>query len=1296
MSIMTANGGIMIPEECQQISIGNININALVPAELQESLLSVPQICDQGATVTFTKEKVRIQYSDGKLTDGRRLGNGLYQLPITLANASKTALEKQGFGKALLAMRYESTQERVNVFHAAMGSPSWDTLIHSVEAFNYMHGTGLTAKQVRDHPVNSLATSFGHLDQTHPFHRTEEQKKGGKTSVRSTADKTKPRQQIMVAEWCPRDEWEKKDAEGKVFTDACGEFTHLALDGSKYILVFYNEDRNYIHIETMSSKSQFEYTKAYSRATAFFKSKGCKVLEYLLDNETSANLEAFFNRNDLAWQYFPPHMHRANIAERMIRTFKNHFIATLATVDKSFPMMLWCHILPQIEITLNLMRQGSHPLVSAYEDMMGARYNWERNPMFPLGTKVVTHDKPDKRKTWDHHGQEAFYLGPALDSYRCYRVWTIKTKATRITDTLAWHSDRFKMAAISNDEFLAASFNSMAEALTRIANEPARAKDESFKPATVALLEQMRSYQLLVAPPNNVHRQQIAEQDAATALRIEMELAARKKKEEEDEAKAHTDAAQRVLPDESERADTDYPAGAQRVPVEEPVRADTADAQRVEETNNETQEQAAANEAQRVSEAEEETKRVSDAEKAARQKQLDEQKEKLANEHKETLAKTIEAHKDERTFTFKELTPRHHNTRLGMQPAKNYSKLATEGTTVRFHRAFAAVVKKHEQELEKLESALLFAFSAEYKRALNSIDREHWLKATDEEMVRLVEDTRTMHPVKDEGQTAVYYNPQIKLKEVNGQLVYRVRGTAGGNVHVYHGDTAAACASMPLVKCLLNSVISEHAHDGVTKFCTIDIKDFYLCSTLDTPAFMRIRLDQLSPATIERFKLSSFAKNGKVLFKIVKGIYGLPEAGRLAQKELFAFLRKNGFYNCSNDENGGLLLDGTPCLWHNNPDPAKATLSFSLVVDDFGIKYKEKRDVDALVALLASGGYKTSRDDTGSKYLGFTIDWDYENEHVDLSLPGWTKALAERLELVSTKRTDAPGIYTPPSYGSKKQFSNIDESRQLTAVELLIVQRIVGSLLYYSRAVDPTMLTVCNKISTMEPTQEAYNAAIQLLNYAQTWDDATIRYHASDMVLITYSDGSYLGDSKSRSRQGGIHFLGNRDEPDAINGSVECISSLIRVIVASAAECEYGALYENAVTAEGLRVILHNLGYPQKATNIYCDNSCAVGLANDTVKEKRTKAIDKDFHWVRCRVRQGHFTVQYKKGKENLADIFTKIFPAKEHQRVAPSLVRYARKPRGSDCARTRRTHQRTQHSTAKANGVWGRFSMLA
>ena len=88
-----------------------------------------------------------------------------------------------------------------------------------------------------------------------------------------------------------------------------------------------------------------------------------------------------------------------------------------------------------------------------------------------------------------------------------------------------------------------------------------------------------------------------------------------------------------------------------------------------------------------------------------------------------------------------------------------------------------------------------------------------------------------------------------------------------------------------------------------------------------------------------------------------------------------------------------------------------------------------------------------------------------------------------------------------------------------------------------------------------------------------------------------------------------------------------------------------------------LRNILHSLGYPQPPTSIFCDNACAVGIANDTITPRRTKSIDMNFHWIRDRVRQGRFIVTWLKGEHNLADFFTKPLPVHTHQKLMSVLV---------------------------------------
>jgi len=196
-------------------------------------------------------------------------------------------------------------------------------------------------------------------------------------------------------------------------------------------------------------------------------------------------------------------------------------------------------------------------------------------------------------------------------------------------------------------------------------------------------------------------------------------------------------------------------------------------------------------------------------------------------------------------------------------------------------------------------------------------------------------------------------------------------------------------------------------------------------------------------------------------------------------------------------------------------------------------------------------------------------------------------------------------------------------------------------------------------------TQATMEALTQLLNYCATHPHAVIRYQASDMVLWTHSDASYLTAPKGRSRAAGYCFLSERpskpptatDEPPPDNGPVHVLCQIMKQVVASAAEAELGALFLNAQTICPFRIALEELGHPQPATPLQTDNSTASGIANDTVKQKRSKAIDMRFYWVRDRVRQGQFHIFWRPGSTNRADYFTKHHPASHHQAVRPTYL---------------------------------------
>jgi hypothetical protein len=88
------------------------------------------------------------------------------------------------------------------------------------------------------------------------------------------------------------------------------------------------------------------------------------------------------------------------------------------------------------------------------------------------------------------------------------------------------------------------------------------------------------------------------------------------------------------------------------------------------------------------------------------------------------------------------------------------------------------------------------------------------------------------------------------------------------------------------------------------------------------------------------------------------------------------------------------------------------------------------------------------------------------------------------------------------------------------------------------------------------------------------------------------------------------------------------------VVVPSATEAEFAALFFNAQDGCMLRAAPTELGHPEPVMTIQTNNECAKGIANDTVKQKRSKAIDRRFYRIRDRVRQGQFDVHWKKGSD--------------------------------------------------------------
>ncbi len=152
-----------------------------------------------------------------------------------------------------------------------------------------------------------------------------------------------------------------------------------------------------------------------------------------MDNQATKHIKKFLNKNKCKLQLVEPHNHRVNAAERAIQTFKDAFIAALATTDINFSLQLWDWLTPQVQDTLNMMHTlRINPAILAYEALNGP-YDWIRYPLAPLGCKAIVYEDGDTRGSWVSRGVDAWYLGPSQYHYRCDLYCIPETRAYPIS-----------------------------------------------------------------------------------------------------------------------------------------------------------------------------------------------------------------------------------------------------------------------------------------------------------------------------------------------------------------------------------------------------------------------------------------------------------------------------------------------------------------------------------------------------------------------------------------------------------------------------------------------------------------------------------------------------------------------------------------------------------------------------------------------------------------------------------------------------------------------------------------------
>jgi len=228
-----------------------------------------------------------------------------------------------------------------------------------------------------------------------------------------------------------------------------------------------------------------------------------------------------------------------------------------------------------------------------------------------------------------------------------------------------------------------------------------------------------------------------------------------------------------------------------------------------------------------------------------------------------------------------------------------------------------------------------------------------------------------------------------------------------------------------------------------------------------------------------------------------------------------------------------------------------------------------------------------------------------------------------------------PHPHTKPVYGAKVQYAKLtNESEPATKEEEKFIQQVMGTLLYYARAVVTTLLVALSALASVQSkaTKHTLELVTWLLDYAATNPNSILTYKKSDMILAAHSDASYLSKCEARSRLGGHFYCTSDMEEPPNNGAVLNVAKILGTVMSSAAEAEIGALYVDAQEAVPMTNLLEEMGHKQPKTPIQTDNSTTCGVVNSKIQPRWTKAMDMRFHWLRCRDKQGQFWYYWRPG----------------------------------------------------------------
>ena len=1189
--------------------------HAAIFTELRHPLLSVANLVDADLTATFSSTQLLLnEAGSGAVLLRLPRNETLWTIPLTESPPPKL--------RALNAYAIENKAALCLFWQRVLGNPTKDTMIRAARNGNLNCLQGCTVELINKHYVKTAATAMGHLDRTRANLRSTQPKPPVLTPLPTVLTPLPPPPGLALPKINPT-AGAASDQPNIIrhiyrptqtnYSDGTGNVLHFNF----FFLIMYNYDQNFIHAEIVRDHTAATYIAAYNSGLAEFAKRGIKPNHEVMDNILAKEIEDNLNQLEIAIHLVPPHDHRTNKAERAIRTFKNHWIASVAGCSSSMPLGGVKHFLEQILITLNLLRNSRrNPHLSAYADLKGP-YDNNAHPLHPLGTRCIILDDPQVRPSFANHGTECYSVGPALKHYRTTKFYNGMTRSIRYSNSAEFLPD---VPDIPKWPTLPAQFLTTTTTTTAtptlghpVYNEPAP-----------DLMEDAIIHQPLPDNTPQLYHQLKAEHEQPQA-----DLPA----DEPDDIEAPP--ARFPVRENRNQLPARFLASAS--PTDQPYlrsptyRAPPARKQRL-------------------------LRQAASSLRAAIHQQIID-----ANIHADIDKLTPNAPCSRKTEGGLPKTegggPTLHNSStmlLALSAAIFTAAIASTSAPInptRVNQPTTSVDPNKPWDFIGHQLARTASYTKSRKGNHQKIVEDGFV----DEMDRLINRTNSITLLRQlpQGAFAPHGNPTVKFKTTKENDIEtttcRVRLTYNGKLSRYEGDRRSTTANMFAVKCLLNSVISDPDSDH----CVLDIKDAYLTAALEKAEYMTLALSLFPPSCRKQFGIDHLPEGSLTYWQIDKALYGMPQAGLLFQRELITHLSSNGYH----------MSKTTECLFVHESNG----VSFLLWVDDFLVKFKRKdrAAIDHLISSLRKR-YTITVDWTGSSYIGLDIHRDIVANKLTISMEGYIIDMCNELGIAYRKDPRSPIAYAPPTFTHGPQWEEVDDSDPATDKQTKFLQILIGKLLYYTIAVDLTIAVAVNRISSQiaHATTKTIAAAMRLAQHVLHHPNATITFYPSNMQLMCHSDASHDAEPGSRSRIAGIYIFGATDflGPEVslrLNGPVGFMCKQAPTVCAGAYESEYAALWGNISFLEIARQTCADMGHPQDPTVIVYDNTVAGGIATQSCKQRRSKMVAKQYNWIQERIAMGDYILEWRRGHYNLSDFLTKAHPVHHFVAMCPFYVSF-------------------------------------